>query len=62
MNPRVQKVKPLDDFKLLIVFENGEERIFDVTPFLDKGIFTELRALNMLAVFNDRIDSIFLQI
>jgi hypothetical protein len=46
MNPRVQKVKPLDDFKLFIVFENGEERFFDVKPYLNKGIFTELRALN----------------
>jgi hypothetical protein len=46
MNPRVKKVRPLDDFKLFIVFENGEERIFDVKPYLDKGIFTELRLLN----------------
>jgi hypothetical protein len=47
MNPRVQKVKPLNDYKILIVFENGEERIFDVTPYLDKGVFTELGDLNM---------------
>ncbi len=46
MNPRVQKVKPLNDFKLFIIFENGEERIFDVKTYLDKRIFTELRVLN----------------
>jgi hypothetical protein len=45
MNPRVKKVKPLDDFKLYIVFENGEERIFDVKPYLNKGIFTELKSV-----------------
>jgi hypothetical protein len=45
MNPRVKKVQPLDDFKLYIVFENDEERIFDVKPYLDKGIFTELKSV-----------------
>lgn len=46
MNPRVKKVQPLDDFKLFIVFENGEERIFDVKPYLDKGVFQELKVVN----------------
>lgn len=36
-------VKPLPDFRLLITFENGEQRVFDVTPYLDKGVFRELR-------------------
>lgn len=36
-------VKPLDDYKLLLTFENGENRIFDLKPYLDKGIFKELR-------------------
>ncbi len=46
MNPRVKKVEPLDDFTILITFENGEERSFDVKPYLNKGIFTELKNLN----------------
>jgi hypothetical protein len=45
MSPRIKKIKPLDDFKLCIVFENGEERIFDVKPYLNKGIFTELKSI-----------------
>lgn len=45
MNPRVKKVKLLGEFKLYIVFENGEERIFDVKPYLNKGIFTELKSI-----------------
>ncbi len=44
MNPRVLKVRPLEDFRLYIVFDNGEERIFDVSPYLERGIFTELKA------------------
>ncbi len=46
MNPRVNKVDALDDFTLLIVFENGEERSFDVKPYLNKGIFAELENLD----------------
>ncbi len=43
MYPGVKNVKPLSGFKLLLTFENNEEKIFDVNPFLDKGIFKELK-------------------
>ncbi len=43
MNPKVVRVKPLEDYKLFVEFENSESRIFDVSLFLDKGIFKELR-------------------
>ncbi len=49
MNPRVKDVKPNPDFTLTIVFDNGEQKIFDVKPYLDNGIFRELRDLK---VFN----------
>jgi len=39
----VKYVKPLPDFRLLITFENGEERMFNVEPYLHKGVFRELR-------------------
>jgi hypothetical protein len=43
MNPRVKEVTPNSDYTLTIVFANGEVRLFDVKPYLDKGIFQELR-------------------
>jgi len=43
MNPRVVKVLPLHDFKLHLTFSNGEEKIFDVTPYLETGKFIELK-------------------
>lgn len=43
MNPRVKEVKPNSDYKLTLVFANGEVKLFDVKPYLDKGIFQELR-------------------
>jgi len=38
----VKKVRPLDDYKLLLVFDNQEERIFDLKPYLKHGIFSQL--------------------
>jgi len=43
MNPRVEAVKPQDNFMLHVWFNNGEEGLFDVKPYLDFGIFAELR-------------------
>ena len=39
----VTGVEPLSDYQLLLTFENGEKRIFDMKPYLDKGIFKELK-------------------
>jgi len=47
MNPRVKEVVPNNDYTINIVFDNGEEKVFDVKPFLDKGIFKELRDTNI---------------
>lgn len=43
MNPRVVNVVANDDYTLTLTFTNGEVGQFDVTPYLDKGIFQELR-------------------
>jgi len=42
VNPKVVDVQPRDDFSLWLTFANGERRIFDVSPYLDKGVFREL--------------------
>ena len=43
MNPHVKYVIPLDNYRFELVFENGERRIFDVEPYLQRGIFTRLQ-------------------
>jgi hypothetical protein len=43
MNPRVVEVKARGDFTVEILFANKERKIFDVKPYLDKGIFKELQ-------------------
>jgi len=43
MNPRVAKVTPEENYCLLLEFTNGERREFNVSPYLEKGIFTQLK-------------------
>ena len=47
MNPRVKDVKAQSDYTLILTFDNEEHRIFDVKPYLDKGIFRELKNQSM---------------
>jgi hypothetical protein len=49
VNPRVKAVKPNLDYTLTLTFANGEVKRFDVKPYLDFGIFQELKNLS---VFN----------
>lgn len=35
--------KPLENYELLLVFENKERRIKDMKPYLEKGIFKKLK-------------------
>jgi hypothetical protein len=43
MNPYVEHVRPLADYRLELLFENGERRTFDVKPYLQHGIFIRLQ-------------------
>ena len=43
MYPKVKDVKPTDDYKLVLTFTNNEVKIFDVTPYLEKGFFKQLK-------------------
>ena len=36
-------VKPAENYNLILTFENGEKRIFDMKPYLETGIFRELK-------------------
>jgi hypothetical protein len=43
MNPRVRAVCAGDGYTLNLTFDNGEERVFDVEPYLSTGVFRALR-------------------
>lgn len=40
---KVVNVSPLENYELLLEFNNGEKRIKDIKPYLDKGIFSKLK-------------------
>jgi len=49
MNPRVKNVIPNKDFTLTVTFTNREIRIFDVNPYLNIGIFKELKEWSLFS-------------
>jgi hypothetical protein len=49
MNPRPKAIKTLANYEIEIQFSNNEYRIFDIKPYLEFGIFSEL---NNTSYFN----------
>ena len=45
LGPRVTKVTPNDDFNLSLEFDDGQHKLFDMSPYLEKGLFTRLKNL-----------------
>jgi hypothetical protein len=41
--PKVKRVQVRSGYHLCLKFHNGESRLFDMTPYLNKGIFRELK-------------------
>lgn len=39
----VVRVETQPDYKLCLEFENHERRVFDVSPYLVKGVFRQLK-------------------
>ena len=65
MNPRPVAVEPLEDYELLVTFQNGERKIFDMKPILasplyaplkNKGLFNAAKADGMCVYWNEDID------
>ena len=54
----VMDVKALDDYRLLLKFENEEERIFDINPYLEIGKFQELKNKKLFKTVRISFDTI----
>ncbi len=39
-------VKPLSEYRIYVELENGQKGIFDLKPYLDRGILRELQDIN----------------
>ena len=40
---RIKKVETTDNYEIIVEFENGEKRIKDMKPYLDRGVFKPLK-------------------
>lgn len=43
---KIVNVKPLENYELLLEFDNGEKKVKDMKPYLEKGIFSKLKDKN----------------
>ena len=55
---KVINVAPLENHTLALRFEGGEMRLFDVKPYLDFGIFRELKDISYFNSVRIMFDSI----
>jgi hypothetical protein len=58
MNPRVKNVTPEKDYTLHLWFNNGEEGMLDMKPYLDRGIFRALKDEKMFQTVRPFIGTI----
>jgi len=54
----IKNVQPQDDYLLHLTFENGEKRQFDLKPYLNVGIFSELKDLTLFRTVHTSFDTI----
>lgn len=54
----VKDVKAMDNYKLILTFENNEKRLFDMTPYLELGIFKTLKDENLFKTVKVSFDTI----
>lgn len=47
LRPKPAQVTPLDNYKLSLVFDNGEHKIFDVKPLIIGEWFGELQYISI---------------
>lgn len=43
MNPRIKEATPMSEYKLKLVFTNGEHGTYDCSHLLNFGVFQELQ-------------------
>lgn len=54
----VKTVQSLPDFKLQLTFSNGEQRVLDVTPWLNTGVFRQLRDVTLFNTAHLSFDTV----
>jgi hypothetical protein len=58
MYPAITNVQAIDNYLLILTFKNGEKRQFDMKPYLEIGIFKELKDERLFKTVKPSFDSI----
>jgi len=58
MYPTIIKVLPQENYQLLLTFDNGEKRVFDVKPYLNRGLFQELKNIDIFNTVKKSFDTV----
>ena len=58
MKQELIDVKAAADYTLILTFDNGEVRLFDMKPYLDLGIFKELRDIEIFNSVKKSFDTV----
>ena len=58
MTPTIQSVKALPDYQISLLFDNGEKRLFDMMPYLDFGVFAELKDRKLFETAHVSFDAV----
>jgi len=54
----IKSVQAIPNYNLILTFQNGEKRQFDMNPYLSIGIFQELRDISKFNTVHISFDSI----
>jgi hypothetical protein len=54
----VKTVRPLDDYQIYVELEDGRKGVFDLKPYLDHGMFRELKDKNYFSQVNIMLGSV----
>lgn len=57
-NYKIKNVQAVDNYHLILTFQNGEIKTFDMKPYLNKGIFKELQDVQMFKTVRVNFDTI----
>ena len=58
MYEKVVAVQATGDYKLILTYDSGERRLFDVAPYLSIGRFAELRSIEAFQKIGVSFDTI----
>ncbi len=54
----IKAVEPRDDYTLVLTFADGTMKLFDMRPYLDKGVFRELNNIEVFKTVRVSFNSV----